>query len=86
VTSEGLNYVISNLSNVVEAERELKQWLNDDEREDLADIIRKLRDKLIEKISARYGLSADDKKAIFEKANAGAKQNQSLEIGIDHKE
>ena len=67
VTSEGLNYVISSLSTVVEAERDLKSWLNDDERENLAANIRKLRDKLIEKISERDGLSAADRKAIFKK-------------------
>jgi DNA-binding MarR family transcriptional regulator len=67
VTSVGLNYVISNLRNVEEAERELKYWLNDDEQKNLAATIRKLRDKLIEKISERYGLSANDKKAIFRK-------------------
>jgi DNA-binding MarR family transcriptional regulator len=74
VTSEGLNYVITSLSNVnvMEAERELKYWLNDDERQNLAAIIRKLRDKLIEKVSERYGLSEDDKKAIFEKAGTMA--------------
>jgi DNA-binding MarR family transcriptional regulator len=49
VTSEGLNYVISSLSNLVKAERELKCWLKDDERENLAATIRKLRDRLIEK-------------------------------------
>jgi DNA-binding MarR family transcriptional regulator len=75
VTSEGLNYVISNLSNIAEAERELKCWLNDNERENLAAIIRKLRDKLIEKISERYGLSAADKKAIFGKAHARASKS-----------
>jgi len=68
ITSEGLNYVISNLNNIGEAERELKCWLNDNESENLAAIIRKLRDKLIEKISERYGLSAVDKKAIFGKS------------------
>lgn len=75
VTSEGLNYVISNLSNIAEAERELKCWLNDNERENLAAIIRKLRDKLIEKISERYGLSTADKKAIFGKAHATASKS-----------
>ena len=57
VTSEGLDYVVSSLSDVVEAERELKDWLDEDERENLAAVIRKLRDKLIEKISEKYGLS-----------------------------
>jgi DNA-binding MarR family transcriptional regulator len=70
VTSEGLNYVISSLSIVAEAEQELNIWLNDDERENLAVTIRKLRDRLIEKVSERYGLSADDRQAIFEKARA----------------
>ena len=71
VTPEGLNYVTSSLHDVMEAENDLKSWLNDDERENLATDIRKLRDKLIEKISERYGLSADDRKAIFEKARPG---------------
>lgn len=75
ITSEGLNYVISNLSNIAEAERELKCWLNDNERENLAAIIRKLRDKLIEIISERYGLSTADKKAIFGKAHARASKS-----------
>ena len=70
VTSESLNYVISSLSNIAEAERELKSWLNKDELENLAPIIRKLRDKLIEKVSERYELSADDRKAIFGKSGA----------------
>ncbi len=69
VTTEGLNYVISSLGNVLEAERELKDWLSDDERGDLAVTIRKLRDRLIEKISESYGLSTDDREAIFEKAH-----------------
>jgi DNA-binding MarR family transcriptional regulator len=73
VTSEGLNYVISNLSNIAEAECELKCWLNDNELENLAAIILKLRDKLIEKISETYALSSEDKKAIFGKAHAGTK-------------
>jgi DNA-binding MarR family transcriptional regulator len=70
VTSEGLNYVISSLSNTAATERELKSWLNNDELENLAAAIRKLRDKLIEKVSKRYKLSADDKKAIFGKSGA----------------
>ena len=65
VTSEGLDYVISNLGNLAETERELKCWINDKELETLATTIRKLRDKLIEKVSERYGLNADDRSAIF---------------------
>jgi len=72
VTSEGLNFVISSLSDVAEAEHELKYWLNDDELENLATTIRKLRGKLIEKISERYSLSADDKTAIFKNAHPRA--------------
>lgn len=74
VTSKGLNYVICNLSNLAETERELKYWLSDDERECLAATIRKLRDKLIEKISERYSLTVDDKKTIFGKAHTETKQ------------
>jgi DNA-binding MarR family transcriptional regulator len=72
VTSESLNYVKSSLSNIAEAERELNSWLDKDDLENLAPIIRKLRDKLIEKVSERYGLSADDKKAIFGKSGVRA--------------
>jgi DNA-binding MarR family transcriptional regulator len=71
ITEEGLNYVISSLGNVAETERDLKSWLNDDEQKTLAADIRKLRDRLIEKLSERHGLSADDRKAIFERAGAG---------------
>jgi DNA-binding MarR family transcriptional regulator len=78
VTSEGLNYVISNLDNIAEAESKLKYWLNNEELEKLAATIRKLRDKMIEKISQGYGLSADDKKAIFGKAHTGSKQINKL--------
>ena len=77
VTSEGLEYVTSSLSKTVTAERELKSWLDKDELENLAPIIRKLRDKLIEKISTRHGLSADDRKAIFDKARVGATEKIS---------
>ncbi|MDD1750755.1 MAG: MarR family transcriptional regulator [Methanothrix sp.] len=76
VTSEGLDYVTSSLSKTVTAERELKSWLSTEELEDLAPTIRKLRDKLIEKISKRHGLSADDRKAIFDKAQAGATEKR----------
>jgi DNA-binding MarR family transcriptional regulator len=76
VTSEGLNYVTSSLSKTVIAERELKSWLNKDELENLAPAIRKLRDRLIEKISKRHGLSVDDRKAIFDKARAGVPENK----------
>jgi DNA-binding MarR family transcriptional regulator len=76
VTSEGLNYVTSSLSKTVIAERELKSWLNKDELESLAPAIRKLRDRLIEKISKRHGLSVDDRKAIFDKARAGVPENK----------
>jgi DNA-binding MarR family transcriptional regulator len=72
VTTEGLDYVISSLGDVIEAEHDLKSWLSDSETENLAVNIRKLRDKLIEKISERYGLSTVDKKAIFEKAHVRA--------------
>jgi DNA-binding MarR family transcriptional regulator len=68
VTSEGLDYVISNLGNLAETERELKCWIDDEELENLAATIRKLRDKLIEKVSERYGLNADDRNAIFRNA------------------
>ena len=69
VTSEGLNYVIASLKNSETLENDLKSYLDEDELNNLAAILRKLRDKLIEKVSPRYKLSADDKKAIFGKAN-----------------
>jgi DNA-binding MarR family transcriptional regulator len=69
VTSEGLNYVTNSLKNSEIAENELKSCLDEEELENLAVIIRKLRDKLIEKVSARYKLSAKDQKAIFSAAN-----------------
>jgi DNA-binding MarR family transcriptional regulator len=68
VTSEGLRYALSSLSSLMEAEREFKSWLNNDEQKNLAVTVRKLRDVLIEKVSNRY-LSAADRKAIFEKAH-----------------
>jgi DNA-binding MarR family transcriptional regulator len=71
VTSESLKYVMSNLSSTTAAEQELKSWLIEDELENLATIIRKLRDKLIEKVSEKYGLTADDKTAIFGKSDPG---------------
>jgi len=61
----------------METERELKSWLNEDEKENLAASIRKLRDELIEKVSEGYGLSADDKKAIFEKARTNISGGKS---------
>ncbi len=72
VTSKGLEFVTSSLSKTVSAERELRSWLDQEELERLAPTIRKLRDKLIEKISRKHGLSEDDRKAIFDKAQAGA--------------
>ena len=69
VTSAGLDYVTSDLHNIVEAERELEHWLTEDERENLAAVIRKLRDKLIVKVSSRYGLTVEDRKAIMERTD-----------------
>lgn len=51
ITSEGLDYVVSNLHNLLEAENELTGWLDESELESLAATLRKLRDKLIEKVS-----------------------------------
>ncbi len=61
VTSEGLDYVITSLGDVMEAESELKDWLDEEERENLAVTLRKLRDKLIEKISERYNVSTHER-------------------------
>ncbi len=69
VTSKGLERVISVLKNIQAAENELNSCLSREEMENLVPTIRKLRDKLIEKVSERFEeLSADDKKAIFGKA------------------
>ena len=71
VTSEGLNYVTSSLGNVIEAENDLESWLNDDERENLAANIRKVRDKLIEKMAVKNALTIGDRKAIFKESRYG---------------
>jgi DNA-binding MarR family transcriptional regulator len=68
VTSEGLKFVVSNLRQTSVAENDLKKWLPSDELENLAATIRLLIDKFIERTSARYKLSAEDKKAIFSKS------------------
>jgi DNA-binding MarR family transcriptional regulator len=69
VTSMGLDRIISLLKNIQGAENELRSCLSKEEMENLVPTIRKLRDKLIEKVSARFEeLSADDKNAIFGKA------------------
>ena len=69
VTEKGLDYVVDSLQDSEIAEAELKFCLDEDELNNLAVIIRKLRDKLIEKASAKYRLTAEDRKAIFGKAN-----------------
>jgi DNA-binding MarR family transcriptional regulator len=69
VTLKGLNYVIDSLKESEIAEKELKSCLSEDELNELAVIIRKLRDKLIEKASAKYKLTLEDRKAIFGKSN-----------------
>jgi DNA-binding MarR family transcriptional regulator len=69
VTKAGLDYVFSRLKDTEVAENELRSCLDEDELNDLAAIIRKLRDKFIEKVSAKYKLTAEDRKAIFGKAN-----------------
>ena len=66
VTSEGLRYITSNLDSLLEAERDLKFWLNDEELENMAATLRKLRDKLIEKVSEKYGLPGHNRRTIFE--------------------
>jgi DNA-binding MarR family transcriptional regulator len=69
VTVKGLNYVMESLRDSEIAENELKSCLSEDELNELAIIMRKLRDKLIERVSAKYKLTIDDRKAIFGKAN-----------------
>jgi len=65
VTSKGLNYVITNLGDLVEEEQELKYWLDDEELENLEALLRKLRDKFTEKVSKRYGFGAEDRESII---------------------
>jgi DNA-binding MarR family transcriptional regulator len=69
VTRKGMDYVIERLKDSEIAENEIKSCLDEDELHNLAVIIRKLRDKLIEKVSAKYRLTAEDQKAIFGKAD-----------------
>ncbi|MCR4394529.1 MAG: hypothetical protein NUV31_09190 [Dehalococcoidales bacterium] len=69
VTRKGLDYVVETLKESEVAENEIKSCLDEDELHKLAVTIRKLRDKLIEKPSAKYRLAAEDRKAIFNKAN-----------------
>jgi DNA-binding MarR family transcriptional regulator len=69
VTIKGLKYVVDSLKSSEPAENELKSWLSEDELNNLANIIRKLRDKLIEQASEKHKLSVEDRKAIFGKAN-----------------
>jgi len=70
VTLKGLRYVESSLRVTEIAETDLKSWLSESELVELAILIRKLRDKLIEKI-AENKLSAEDKKAIFGRVDQG---------------
>lgn len=69
VTEKGLKYAVDSLKGSEIAENDLKSCLNEDELNELAVIMRKLRDKLIEKASAKYKLTIEDRKAIFGKAN-----------------
>jgi DNA-binding MarR family transcriptional regulator len=69
VTSKGLDYIVSLLEYSKVAEDELKSCLDEQELENLANTVRILRDRLIEKVSARHEeLSADDKNAIFSRS------------------
>jgi DNA-binding MarR family transcriptional regulator len=69
VTSKGLNYIVSMMENSRVAEDELKSCLDEGELENLANTLRILRDRLIEKVSERHEeLSADDKNAIFSRS------------------
>jgi DNA-binding MarR family transcriptional regulator len=70
VTVKGLNYVVERLKESEPVEEELKLWLSEDELNNLASIIRKLRDKLIEKASETRKLTVEDRKAIFGNANS----------------
>jgi DNA-binding MarR family transcriptional regulator len=69
VTERGLNYIIQRLKISDFAEADLKSWLNENELKELSGIIRKLRDKLIEKTSETRKLTIEDKTAIFGKSN-----------------
>jgi DNA-binding MarR family transcriptional regulator len=80
ITTKGLDYIISILKNVEVAENELKSCLSEEELDNLVPTIRKLRDKLIERVSARYEeLSADDKRAIFGRARTYTPERDELE-------
>ncbi len=70
VTSEGLDYVVSSLGDLFEAEQEIKSWVEDEELENLAATLRKLRDKLIEKVAESYGLGIEDRDVIFGNAQS----------------
>jgi DNA-binding MarR family transcriptional regulator len=69
VTTKGLNYVTERIETSGYAETDLKAWLSEDELKNLSCIIRKLRDRLIEKASDTRKLTVEDQKAIFGKAN-----------------
>jgi DNA-binding MarR family transcriptional regulator len=72
VTAKGLKYVVSNLNNAAIGEEDLKSCMDEKELENLVVTVRKLRDKLIEKVSERYEITAEDRKAIFDKARKNA--------------
>ena len=69
VTAAGLSYTLERLKDSEVVETDLRSCLDEREMNDLAVIIRKLRDNLIEKVSAKYKLTSEDRKAIFGKAN-----------------
>jgi DNA-binding MarR family transcriptional regulator len=69
VTAKGLKYIMDNIKNAETAEDELKTYLTEEELNSLAVIVRKLRDKLIERVAAEYALTAEDRKAIFGKGD-----------------
>lgn len=67
VTPAGLEFVMASLNNATVAEDEVKSCLSNNELKVLADLTRKLRLRLIDRVSERYSLSVDDRRAIFEK-------------------
>jgi DNA-binding MarR family transcriptional regulator len=69
VTVKGLNYILESLKESEIAEKELNSCLSANELNELARIMRTLRDKLIEKTSAKYNLTLEDRQAIFSNTN-----------------
>jgi DNA-binding MarR family transcriptional regulator len=68
VTAKGLRYALDKIKESESVEVDLKSWLNKEELINLENILRKLRDKLIDGASETRKLTVEDRKAIFGKA------------------